>query len=65
MEEHPGYASLPGGITYLANGGTARSRGAETDITVRPVDRLTVELTANYTDAQFTQPSRSIGAAGR
>ena len=56
-------ATLPGGIMYLTNGGTARSRGAETDLTVLPVDRLMVELTANYTDAEFTQAVPSIGAA--
>jgi iron complex outermembrane receptor protein len=53
--------SLPGGITYIANGGTARSQGVEADMTVRPADRLLVEATANYTDAKLTQDVPPIG----
>jgi len=38
---------------YLANAQEARVRGIETDLTIRPVDRLTAYVNAAYTDAQW------------
>ncbi len=54
--------AAPGGVTYTANGGTARSRGFEADGSVRPVHGLTLAGAVTYTDAVFTQDVASVGA---
>lgn len=53
--------SLPGGITYTTNGGTARSRGFQADGTIRPIQGLTVQGTLAYTDAKLTEDVPSVG----
>lgn len=55
-------ATLPSGIGYFANGGTARSRGFEADGTLSPIDGLIVQGNITYTDAIFTQDVPSVGA---
>ena len=43
------------GGSYIANEGTAVSRGVELEAQARPVDPLTLGLAVGYTDAKFTQ----------
>jgi iron complex outermembrane receptor protein len=43
------------GFSYIDNIGKARSRGFELEATVRPVDGLSIDLSAGYTDAKLTQ----------
>nr|WP_276597111.1 TonB-dependent receptor [Pelomonas aquatica] len=45
---------------YFVNGGTARSRGAETTLLVFPVKDLTLRLTAAYTDARLTEDAPAL-----
>jgi outer membrane receptor protein involved in Fe transport len=45
----------PTGISYFANGGTARSDGVEATLSVNPVSRLVLGGTFAYTDAKLTQ----------
>jgi iron complex outermembrane recepter protein len=42
---------------FVANLGVARSVGGEVDLTARPIDALTLSVTAAYTDAYYTQGS--------
>lgn len=55
--------NAPGGITYTTNGGTAESRGFEANGTLRPMAGLTLNGTATFTDAVFTQDVPEVGAA--
>lgn len=48
------------GVGVNANGGTARSVGAELTVTVRPVQGLTVAMNAAYVDAQLTQDTDPV-----
>ena len=43
------------GFPFLANAGAARSQGAEIDINARVIDDLTLEFSAGYDDAKFTE----------
>jgi iron complex outermembrane recepter protein len=43
------------GFSFDANAGAARSQGAEIDINARVLDGLTLELSAGYDDAKFTE----------
>lgn len=43
------------GFPFLANAGAARSQGAELDVSMKPVDWLTLELSAGFDDAKFTE----------
>jgi iron complex outermembrane receptor protein len=43
------------GFAYTANTGKVQSRGGDIDLQFRPVDSLTLGLTAAYTDARFTE----------
>jgi iron complex outermembrane receptor protein len=43
------------GFAYTANTGKVQSRGGDVDLQFRPVDSLTIGLTAAYTDARFTE----------
>ncbi len=58
---------IPNGV-YIANGGTARSRGAEFSITSVPMHGLTIKAWATYTDAELTKAfpatSTAFGASG-
>ena len=54
-------ATLPGGISYVANGGTARSRGAEIEATGQITRRFSVRGSVTYTDAILTSDALSIG----
>lgn len=38
-------------VSRLINAGSVRSRGAEADVTLRPTKRLTLDISAAYTDA--------------
>jgi iron complex outermembrane receptor protein len=54
------------GYIIVANVGEARSRGAEVEIMMRPIDNLTLSAVASYTDAEFTEiaePYRLASAA--
>lgn len=42
-------------LTFLSNGGTARSRGVELQAQLRPTSSLTVDLNGTFTDAVLTQ----------
>jgi outer membrane receptor protein involved in Fe transport len=46
--------SLPCGASFTANGGDARSQGAELDINARITDKLSVQLSGGYDDAKYT-----------
>jgi outer membrane receptor protein involved in Fe transport len=43
------------GFSYVANLGSARSRGFDLQTSVRPMDGLTLSATVGYTDAKFLQ----------
>ncbi len=45
----------PNSFTEILNAGQARIKGAETDISWRPMDGLTIGVAATYTDAKLTQ----------
>ena len=45
------------GEQYFANLGKVQSRGGDINVTYKPVHALTLEFTAAYTDARFTQNS--------
>jgi len=50
-----------GGISYLSNGGTAKSEGFEGNITLRPAAGLQFDGTIAYINAVLTQDALSIG----
>ena len=47
--------SLPSGISYVANGGTARSRGVQFDTSIRAAQGLDIRASASYIDAILTE----------
>ena len=49
------------GVAYLANGGTARSRGVEFTTLWMPVNGLRLGLNGAYTDAVITEDVSSLG----
>jgi outer membrane receptor protein involved in Fe transport len=53
-------ATPNGSITYLANGGTATSRGAELSAVFMPVRNLRLGLNAAYTDAYLTEDAPAL-----
>jgi iron complex outermembrane receptor protein len=55
-------ATTPSGITYTANGGTARSRGFQADGSVSPASGLQFGGQVTYTDAVFTEAVPSLEA---
>jgi iron complex outermembrane receptor protein len=55
--------SLPSGISYVANGGTARSRGLQLDTTVRAAPGLDIRATASYIDAILTEDAPTANGA--
>jgi outer membrane receptor protein involved in Fe transport len=46
--------SLPSGITYIANGGGARSRGVQLESTIKVAQGLELRANGSYTDAKLT-----------
>jgi iron complex outermembrane recepter protein len=46
--------SLPSGITYIANGGGARSRGVQLESTIKLAQGLELRANGSYTDAKLT-----------
>jgi len=50
-----------GGVSYLINGGKARSRGVELQATYLPTAGLRLGFNGAYTDAQLTEDVLSIG----
>lgn len=50
----------PAGISYGANGGTARSRGFETNAAILPSTGWRIEATLSYVDAILTEDSPAI-----
>ncbi|HTW34354.1 MAG TPA: TonB-dependent receptor [Rhizomicrobium sp.] len=59
-------ASGPGAGQYTidANGGTARSEGAEADVAWVPFDRLNLDFNGAYTEAQLTSGTDPIYVGG-
>ncbi|WCM25072.1 TonB-dependent receptor [Sphingomonas sp. QA11] len=59
------FADTVGGlqVTRLINAGSVRSRGAEADVTLRPIRGFTVDLSAAYTDAKVVNFNCPVGAA--
>ncbi|WP_426701079.1 TonB-dependent receptor [Rhodanobacter sp. Col0626] len=53
-------ATPNGSITYLANGGTATSRGAELSAAFMPIRDLRLGLNASYTDAYLTEDAPAL-----
>jgi len=51
----------PTGVAYLANGGTAKSQGAEVSLAYLPIRNLKLGLNAAYTDSRLTQDAPSLG----
>lgn len=49
------------GFSFFSNGGTARSRGVETEGSIRVTDGVTLSATAAYTDATLTANAPSVG----
>jgi outer membrane receptor protein involved in Fe transport len=49
---------------YIGNGGAARVLGAELEVDVKPIDRLTVGLTGGYTNATVTEGVPGGGNSG-
>jgi outer membrane receptor protein involved in Fe transport len=49
------------GFSHGVNGGTARSQGVEGDLTLRPLDGLTLEAAFAYVDATLTEDIPEIG----
>ncbi len=55
----------PDGFSYIANGDKAKSKGAEAEFSIRPVDGLELGATLAYTDAYLAADSQSgAGAKG-
>jgi outer membrane receptor protein involved in Fe transport len=54
-------SALANGLSYLANGGTARSRGVEFSAQYMPVASLSLGLNGAYTDAVLTEDVPSLG----
>jgi len=59
------FADTVGGlqVTRLVNAGSVRSRGVEADVTLRPMEGFTVDVSAAYTDAQVKHFNCPVGAA--
>jgi iron complex outermembrane recepter protein len=49
------------GQFYIANAGSARSRGVEFDVTARPHPTVDLFATFGYTNARFDEGSRALG----
>src|SRR5690606_35976737 len=54
-------ASNSQGFSFFSNGGTACSRGVETEASVRVADGLSLSATAAYTYATLTDDPPSVG----
>lgn len=54
-------ATTAGGFSYVTNGGTATSEGAQIDGSFRLLEGLSLEASATYTDAHLTQDALSVG----
>ncbi len=52
---------LANGLSYLGNGGTARSRGVEFSAQYMPIANLSFALNGAYTDAVLTEDVPSLG----
>ncbi len=58
------YVLLPTcGVQYTDNVGNARVRGFELQATLRPIDGLSIDATAGYTDARFTSTGHPSGGS--
>ena len=52
------------GFQFRGNFGAARSRGAELELTTRPIDNLNLALNVGYTDAHFTETVAGVNQDG-
>jgi len=59
------FADTIGGlqVTRLINAGSVRTRGGELDVTLRPTNGFTVDISAAYTDAKVRKFNCPVGAA--
>ena len=48
---------LPSGLSYTANAGDGRNYGAETELTVRPTEHLSIEVNALFNHPELTRPA--------
>jgi iron complex outermembrane recepter protein len=55
--------SLPSGVSYTANGGTARSRGLQFDSSLKATQRIELRATASYIDAILTEDAPTANGA--
>jgi len=53
-------STTPQGVAYLANAGTARSRGGEASLSYTPVNTLRLALNTSYTQARLTADAPSL-----
>lgn len=59
-------ATTPTGFNYIANAGSARVKGAEAEIQLRPLRGLDLTSSASYTDATLLNPGNGgVGIAGQ
>jgi outer membrane receptor protein involved in Fe transport len=47
---------LASGLSYTANAGDGRNMGLESELTAKPIDRLTVDLSAIFNNPELTRP---------
>jgi outer membrane receptor protein involved in Fe transport len=52
--------STPQGVAYLANAGTASSRGGEASLSWTPVNTLRLALNSSYTQARLTEDAPTL-----
>jgi outer membrane receptor protein involved in Fe transport len=55
--------ALPSGISYVANGGTARSRGLQLDTSIKAAEGLEFRASASYIDAILTEDAPTANGA--
>lgn len=52
--------STPQGVAYLANAGTASSRGGEASLSYTPINTLRLALNSSYTQAKLTEDAPTL-----
>lgn len=52
-----------GGFFFIGNGGKATSKGGEAQVTLQPIDNLSVSFNLGYTDAHLSQNALVVGGA--
>ena len=57
--------AIRNGLTVIANAGKAVIRGAEVDLSIRPVDGFVTKVALGYQNAHLTEASADLGGAAR